>query len=190
MPKDQWARNVKARKHRRGPVKPAKPQTTAAWASFDRVMSGEALPRDVITERQSLADARKPIGKKKRKKKQPRNQGKSQGNPPERGRRNRRNRKKPGKRIWVESYSDYLKSPHWLATRKDAMNYHGHKCADCGATGLLEVHHLTYERLGCEKMKDLLVLCGTCHRIRHEDKQSVVTTDQLSEQFRAIVGCP
>jgi 5-methylcytosine-specific restriction endonuclease McrA len=151
-------------------------------------MSGEVLPRDVVTEEQSLADARKPLGKKKRKKKQPKNQGKPQGKPPKMGRRKRRNRQRRGKRVWVENYGDYLKSPHWLATRKDALDYHGRKCADCGATEPLEVHHVTYKRLGREKMKDLLVLCGACHRIRHEDKPDVVTTDYLSEQYRAIMG--
>jgi hypothetical protein len=31
------------------------------------------------------------------------------------------------------------------------------------------VHHLTYERLGCERAADLEVLCETCHRREHLD---------------------
>jgi hypothetical protein len=31
----------------------------------------------------------------------------------------------------------------------------------------LEVHHLTYERLGWEQPDDLLVLCERCHAVLH-----------------------
>jgi len=104
-----------------------------------------------------------------------------------------KNRRRHGRGVkvrtdWSGRYSEYLRSREWKAKKAVALDYHGRKCADCGATEPLEVHHLTYKRLGREKMKDLLVLCGACHRIRHEDKPDVVTTDYLSEQFRAIVG--
>jgi len=85
-------------------------------------------------------------------------------------------------------YREYLDSKAWQAKRKEAFAYHGCKCADCGATERLAVHHVTYKRLGREKMKDLLIVCEDCHSIRHEDKAGVVLTDYLSEQFRAIVG--
>jgi len=87
---------------------------------------------------------------------------------------------------WTGRYAEYLRSHEWKAKKALALDCHGRKCADCGATEPLEVHHVTYKRLGREKLKDLLILCAACHRIRHENKPEVVTTDYLSEQFRAI----
>jgi 5-methylcytosine-specific restriction endonuclease McrA len=89
---------------------------------------------------------------------------------------------------WNGTYSEYLRSDRWAAKRSAALKHHGHRCGICGSVRSLEVHHLTYKRLGREKMKDLQVLCCDCHRIRHEDKPGVVTTDFLSEQFRAIIA--
>jgi phage terminase large subunit GpA-like protein len=40
----------------------------------------------------------------------------------------------------------------------------GNKCAHCGrGSSKHEVHHLTYERFGHERMADLVVLCESCH---------------------------
>ena len=89
---------------------------------------------------------------------------------------------------WNGRYREYLQSRQWRSKKKIAYEYYGRQCADCGAERGLEVHHKSYKRLGREKMKDLEILCGPCHRIRHEDKPGVVTTDYLSEQFRAIIG--
>lgn len=42
------------------------------------------------------------------------------------------------------------------------------RCRICFGTASdgwpLEVHHATYERLGCEAVGDLLAICGDCHR--------------------------
>jgi len=70
----------------------------------------------------------------------------------------------------VEDYSAYLLSDHWKAKRQEAFKYHGPACHECGATESLVVHHMTYRRLGREKMKDLRILCGPCHRLYHKDK--------------------
>jgi hypothetical protein len=37
----------------------------------------------------------------------------------------------------------------------------------CPATSRLHAHHLTYERLGCEALDDLVLLCLRCHLIAH-----------------------
>ena len=176
MAKDGWHQKIK-------------PEVKDAWARFDRVVGGSPLPSDIVSESRSLADARRIPWTRKKKKKKPHNKApKQKRQPPQRSKRNRSKPVKQGKRLWVENYADYLKSPHWKAKRKEALEYHGRKCHDCGATQGLEVHHLTYKGLGREKMRDLQVLCGDCHAIRHEDKPGVVTTDYLSEQFRAIIG--
>lgn len=48
-------------------------------------------------------------------------------------------------------------------------SYYPHELAEMFPRALtrLEVHHLTYERLGCEAPDDLLVLCGRCHATFH-----------------------
>lgn len=64
------------------------------------------------------------------------------------------------------NYSEYLQSEHWLETREQKLQQVS-LCEGCGKSRGLEVHHLTYERVGKEEMSDLQVLCATCHRRTH-----------------------
>jgi len=49
----------------------------------------------------------------------------------------------------------------WRALRLRVIQRDGYRCGDCGRlvldTRKLQVHHLSYDRLGCEKLSD-------CHR--------------------------
>lgn len=81
-----------------------------------------------------------------------------------------------------------MQSVQWKEKKAVVYAYYGRKCSDCGSTENLEVHHLSYKRLGSERMKDLQVLCAACHRIRHEDKPGVVTIDYMSQQFQEMFG--
>src|SRR5207253_1892600 len=47
--------------------------------------------------------------------------------------------------------------------RRKALAYHGARCAVCKTTRRLQVHHLTYERLGHERMSDFKILCKRHH---------------------------
>ena len=38
----------------------------------------------------------------------------------------------------------------------------------CGETERLQLHHLTYERVGAERLDDLTPLCANCHAMIHE----------------------
>jgi len=64
-------------------------------------------------------------------------------------------------------YPEYLRSNHWDHTRRRALLRAGHRCQQCEARGLLDVHHLTYERIGRESEADLIVLCRMCHEAEH-----------------------
>jgi hypothetical protein len=76
-------------------------------------------------------------------------------------------------------YEDYLHSEHWQRTKikrllraniNEAMELIQCEHADCGMFVpllVLNVHHLTYKRLGHERMEDLQVLCRSCHRVVH-----------------------
>lgn len=65
-------------------------------------------------------------------------------------------------------YRNYLQSEYWLQKRREALNFYGNKCCDCGTTKNLNVHHVTYKNLGDEAMADLEILCGSCHQKEHD----------------------
>ena len=60
-------------------------------------------------------------------------------------------------------YRKYLKSEWWQDRRLKALEIGGNKCAICGATEHLQVHHLNYDHRWCERDEDLEVRCGDCH---------------------------
>jgi 5-methylcytosine-specific restriction endonuclease McrA len=97
--------------------------------------------------------------------------------------RKRRRRKKKTSHL---DYREYIASPAWKCKRAEAIKHHGSKCNICGGKSYLQVHHLTYERLGREKMTDLEVLCRFCHGLEHEDKYT--PQDPLTERFMATIG--
>jgi len=66
-----------------------------------------------------------------------------------------------------KDYNSYIQSPAWRAKRAEKIILQGGSCEHCGTTGNLHVHHLSYVRLGREKMEDLQVLCKRCHSRLH-----------------------
>ncbi len=63
-------------------------------------------------------------------------------------------------------YAEYLKTEHWQRQRRGALGHALSRCQVCNTNAvLLEVHHRTYARLGCEQPSDLLVLCEACHEL-------------------------
>ena len=79
----------------------------------------------------------------------------------------RRQRQSSGENIFTlthMNYMSYLNQPHWKKTARRRRKLSGNRCDKCGANGcILEVHHLTYKRLGRERMSDLMTLCSECH---------------------------
>lgn len=67
-------------------------------------------------------------------------------------------------------YSEYLKSDHWQSFRKRILKSANYTCSICHANESLHVHHRTYENLGDEYYKDVIVLCENCHKLFHKDK--------------------
>jgi 5-methylcytosine-specific restriction endonuclease McrA len=61
-------------------------------------------------------------------------------------------------------YDEWLQTEVWKLTRRLLLIYQP-CCVRCGSRFNLEVHHLTYERLGLEIMHlgDVEVLCDACH---------------------------
>lgn len=70
------------------------------------------------------------------------------------------------------TYRDYLNSKHWKALRREINDELAAEdsrfCYVCNNSDKIQLHHRTYKRLGCELRKDLVVLCGRCHRKVHK----------------------
>lgn len=66
------------------------------------------------------------------------------------------------------SYADYLLTAEWRAVRIRKLSMAGNRCELCHDTRSLNVHHRVYGRRGRELLKDLIVLCHTCHQRHHE----------------------
>lgn len=68
-------------------------------------------------------------------------------------------------------YERYMKSPEWYEKRQLLLVMADCRCERCGYRQDLEVHHLTYERLGNELPDDLQVLCVECHEEADEERR-------------------
>lgn len=85
---------------------------------------------------------------------------------------------------WLSSYRAHLKSAKWKKLRKAKLDEAHGQCQKCGAgQGRREVHHKSYERLGDERLEDLIVLCPDCHAF--EDKIRAIEGGQRSRRALA-----
>lgn len=75
------------------------------------------------------------------------------------------------KRLRAMPYADYLQTPHWKQIRAMALHQANYRCQLCNGKEKLQVHHRTYERLGCEWLEDLTVLCRGCHELFHQSRK-------------------
>ena len=67
-------------------------------------------------------------------------------------------------------YNAQLIDKRWLKKREQVFKLKGRKCGVCGTTHNLQIHHLRYfnDKYAWEyKMKDLVVLCESCHKRKH-----------------------
>lgn len=92
----------------------------------------------------------------------------------------------------TQSYQKYLATPAWRNRRNRSLKLASYRCQKCAAGRGLQVHHLTYDRIGREWDSDLEVLCESCHRgetVRqmHDQPQSRVylklASDVLAEHL-------
>ena len=68
---------------------------------------------------------------------------------------------------WWRKYHQYINSPQWRALKRRIIQQRGSNCERCGKFGAVDLHHLTYVRLGRELDEDLKLYCQTCHRLMH-----------------------
>jgi HNH endonuclease len=72
--------------------------------------------------------------------------------------------------VWWRNYTIYLSSPEWKAKRTLVMRRANHVCEGCGRANAVEIHHLTYQRVGHEMLFDLQAVCRPCHQALHPEK--------------------
>lgn len=63
----------------------------------------------------------------------------------------------------------YWSSDHWRTIAKERRDLDGGRCVVCHGADELRCHHLTYARLFCESITDLITVCDPCHGTIHGD---------------------
>lgn len=70
-----------------------------------------------------------------------------------------------------KTYKRYLRTQHWQQIRAKVLQRANGRCERCGyepwRPGTLQVHHLSYDRLGAESLEDLVAICPRCHMKIH-----------------------
>lgn len=69
---------------------------------------------------------------------------------------------------WQERYYEYLQSEEWHNKRISVLERDRHACVLSGRRDKLQIHHLTYDRVGCEELSDLVTLNKTVHYAIHD----------------------
>ncbi len=72
----------------------------------------------------------------------------------------------------TDEYKRYIRSPQWELKKQERMKIDNFACVMCGRSRehcrTLQVHHITYARLGNENvLTDLCTVCGSCHKKLH-----------------------
>ena len=72
------------------------------------------------------------------------------------------------KNEWKEVYYNYLQSNEWKTIREIRLELDYYRCVICESTTNLQIHHLTYDNVGDEDIRnDLITLCMLCHQNAH-----------------------
>lgn len=70
------------------------------------------------------------------------------------------------RRLGFKSYAEYLRSPHWHVVRARYRASDLPQTCICGEPDV-HLHHMTYQRIGDERLTDLTPLCPQCHSLIH-----------------------
>jgi hypothetical protein len=95
------------------------------------------------------------------------------------------------RRIEVVNYSAYLQSAHWKQVRRKwYMTYPNRVCEACckpmGKGRTFDLHHISYDSLGTARLRDLILLCRSCHERIHRLKKAYPEHTLKSATFRVI----
>lgn len=72
----------------------------------------------------------------------------------------------------VIDYEEYIqRHPRWQKVRQARFEFDGGRCVVCHRDlhgQAFQTHHLHYQRLGSERMRDVITMCAACHKEFHE----------------------
>jgi hypothetical protein len=70
-----------------------------------------------------------------------------------------------------QKYNEYIQSLEWQAKRQQYFSADDmpQGCQGCGRSTGLHLHHHTYERMGYERLDDLVPVCADCHAAIHHE---------------------
>lgn len=70
-------------------------------------------------------------------------------------------------------YHDYIKKhPRWQKVRQARLRFDDYKCVVCKRDlkgEPYQTHHLSYQRLGRERIRDVVTMCDSCHHTFHRN---------------------
>jgi 5-methylcytosine-specific restriction enzyme A len=84
-------------------------------------------------------------------------------------------------------YRRHLRSPEWRAFRERVQARDGYRCVRCGSRRRLEVDHLTYIRLGHERLEDCQTVCHACHGRITRQRRRTRGSGPASQALVAVV---
>jgi 5-methylcytosine-specific restriction endonuclease McrA len=86
-------------------------------------------------------------------------------------------------------YKARLADPSWRKLKSQNIRDRGYVCESCSSEHRIELHHITYENLGSEKLEDMALLCRNCHQEAHDKYKSSGRKDERYElpSFYAIL---
>lgn len=88
-----------------------------------------------------------------------------------------------------EAHRKRISSKAWNTLKEQILERDGHRCVQCLNKENLQVHHLTYKRVGKEVLKDLVTLCKRCHDEVHRlSKSQDFTKNTLEEDTNKIIA--
>ena len=75
----------------------------------------------------------------------------------------------------------YRRSASYLLLKQLLLRYYKHRCANCGATEKLQLHHVHYKNFFRERIEDCRILCQSCHQSGHNFKRKILETNQTNK---------
>jgi 5-methylcytosine-specific restriction endonuclease McrA len=87
---------------------------------------------------------------------------------------------------WQKVFRAYLQSAVWREKRRQVLIRANSKCERCGSIILdPDVHHITYDHVGDERLDELIVLCFPCHRIADAGRDNDTEERRIDAYYEA-----
>ena len=77
----------------------------------------------------------------------------------------------------------------WKRVRRDVLNAHGWRCANCGKAGRLQVHHIKPIKNGGAAFapENLQPLCSFCHKRTHKLTTKVSESGKWNRHIHNLI---